>query len=203
MSTIAAKEFTTLLHEFREGKEGAGSRLMSLVYQELRRLAAHYMRQERLDHTLQATALVHEVYIQLCGSDPIDFRNRAHFFAVAAQQMRRILVDHARARHAGRRGGRQIKLSLDDVQELGRAHDVDMIALDEALSRLKELDLRASQVVELRFFAGMTEEEIAQVVGIATATVKRDWNFAKAWLFSQLGPPSACNDLKVKGKASP
>ncbi len=175
-----------LLANLRQGKENAAARIMSLAYQELRRLAAHYMRQERPDHTLQATALVHEAYVRLCGGESPDFKDRAHFFAVAAQQMRRILVDYARDRYAAKRGGKQVRLSLDDVLNLGQSVDEDVIAVDLTLKRLESLDPRAGRVVELRFFGGLTEEESAEVLNVGVTTIKRDWDFARSWLQSRL-----------------
>ena len=148
----APGDFTLLLANLRQGKKDAITRIMSLAYQELRKLAAHYMRQERPDHTLQATALVHEAYVKLCGSESPDFKDRAHFFAVAAQQMRRILVDYARERNAAKRGGKQVRLSLDDVFDLGQSFNEDVIAVDLTLKRLEAVDQRAARVVELRFF---------------------------------------------------
>ena len=182
-----AKEITGLLAQLRSGHQEAASQLMDLVYPELRRLAQHYMQRERPNHTLQATALVHEAYLRIFGTEAIQWQNRAHFFAVAAQQMRRILVDHARRLGAEKREGGRIKLSLDDVPGLPAKHDEDLVALDEALKGLEKLDPRAGRVVELRFFGGLTEKEAAEVLGISVATLKRDWEFAKAWLFDQLG----------------
>ena len=162
------------------------SQLMDLVYPHLRRLAQRYMQQERVGHTLQATALVHETYLRIFGSKPVQWQNRAHFFAVAARQMRRILVDHARAAHAGKRGGCRVKLSLEDVPGLSQERDEDLLILEEALKRLESLDPRAARVVELRYFGGLTEKEAAEVLKISLATLKRDWEFARAWLFEQL-----------------
>ena len=180
------KEITGLLVQLRSGHREVAGRLMELVYPELRRLAAHYMRLERGNHTLQATALVHEAYLKIFGSEPVDWQNRAHFFAVAAQQMRRILVDHARAREADKRGGGRIRLSIEDVKGLTKKRDQDVVALDEVLQRLEKLDPRAGRAVELRFFGGLSEKEAAEVLGISVATLKRDWEFARAWLFEAL-----------------
>ena len=183
-----AKEITGLLEQLRSGDGKAATRLMDLVYPELRRLAQRYMRRERPNHTLQATALVHEAYLRLFGSGPMEWQNRAHFFAVAAQQMRRILVDHARTLDARKRGGGDIKVSLEDAKELSVKPDQDLVALDETLKRLEALDSRAARVVELRFFGGLTEKEAAEVMGVSVATLKRDWEFARAWLFDQFRP---------------
>ena len=182
----ASEQITTLLLHIRQGDPQAASQLMEVVYPELRKLAQHYMEQERPSHTLQATALVHEAFLRIFGSEPIEWQNRAHFFAVAAKQMRQILVDHARARAAEKRGGPRVQVSLDAATEVALAPDYDLIALDEALARLEALDPRASRVVELRFFGGLTEAEAVEVLGISLATLKRDWEFARAWLFSQL-----------------
>ena len=180
------QEITALLGQVRRGDPKAASQLIGLVYPELRRLAQHYMGRERPGHTLQATALVHEVYLRIFGSEPIEWQDRAHFFAVAAKQMRQILVDHARAREAARRGGPRVQVSLGAVTEVALQPDYDLIALDETLARLEALDPRASRMVELRFFGGLTEAEAAEALGISPATLKRDWEFARAWLFDQL-----------------
>ncbi len=178
--------FTRWLVEWRNGSQEAGDRLFEAAYQELRRLAAWHLGKERPDHTLQPTALVNELYIKLFASEPVEWQNRAHFFAVAAQQIRRILIDHARARLAEKRGGGDVRLSLGDVTGEAAPPDEDLIELDQALRRLEELDQRSARVVELRFFAGLTEKEAAEVLGISVATLKRDWDFARAWLISQL-----------------
>jgi RNA polymerase sigma factor (TIGR02999 family) len=175
-------DVTEILQEVRQGDKDAAARLMPLVYDELRRLAEHYLRQERPDHTLQATALVHEAYLKLIDQRRVDWQNRAHFFAVAAQLMRRILVDHARRHRASKRGGFQHKLSLDEAIDYSQSRDVDLVALDDALHALAHLDERQSQIVELRFFGGLTIEETAEALGVSPATVKVDWSMAKAWL---------------------
>ncbi len=156
---------------------------MPLVYDELRRLALHYLRKERSDHTLQSTALVHEAYLRLAGPNPPQWQNRAHFFGIAAHIMRQILVEHARGRDAAKRGGGACKLTLDAAIALPRQMDVDVVALDKALTELSELDAQQSRIVELRFFAGLTIEDTSEVLGISTATVKRDWVTARAWLY--------------------
>ena len=154
--------------------------LLPLVYDELRRLAHHHLRNERPEHTLQSTALVHEAYFRLVGQDLPEWESRAHFFAIAAQLMRQILVDYARRRRASKRGSGVCMLTLDDALGLPRRKDVDVIALDDALNTLAELDPRQSRIVELRFFAGLSLEETSEVMGIATATVQRDWTAAPA-----------------------
>jgi RNA polymerase sigma factor (TIGR02999 family) len=156
------------------------------VYAELRRLAAHYLRGERADHTLQPTALVHEAYIRMTKLRDLDWQGRSHFFATAATVMRRILVDHARAQRAGKREALHNALSFEDVFVVSRSRSTDLIALDEVLSKLAQLDARRSKIVELRFFGGLSEEEIGAVLGISARTVKRDWRTAKAWLYNEL-----------------
>ena len=177
---------TTLLTNWREGDQHAAEKVVTVVYDELRRLAAHYMRAERPDHTLEATALVHEMYMRLVASEPVPWQSRAHFFAVAAQQLRRILVNHARDRHAEKRGGKRVKLSLSFVNGVAQPCEQDVLDLEQALERLEQLDARAARVIELRFFGGMTEEEAAEALGISVATLKRDWAFGRAWLLRHL-----------------
>jgi RNA polymerase sigma-70 factor (ECF subfamily) len=177
---------TTLLTHWRQGDQSAADRLASTVYDELRRLAAHYMRAERADHTLDPTALVHEMYLKLIASEPVAWQNRAHFFAVAAQQLRRILVNHARDRHAAKRGGKRVKLSLSYLHGVAQPCEQDLLDLEDALERLEQLDPRVARVIELRFFAGLTEEESAEALGISVATLKRDWIFGRAWLLRHL-----------------
>ena len=160
--------------------------LLPLVYKELRRLAAFYLRQERSDHTLQATALVHEAYLRLVDQKNISWQNRSQFFAMAAQMMRRILVDYAKSHHRQKRGGHQHKISLDEALTLSQERAANLIALDDTLKRLAQLYPRKSQVVELRYFGGLSVEEAAEVLGISKPTVMRDWDFAKAWLYQEL-----------------
>ena len=187
MSASDPQEFTLLLAEYHSGNQEASQQLIALIYQELRQLAQYYLQQERADHTLQATALVHEAYLRLfAGEGDFAWRDRAHFFAIAARQMRRVLVDYARQGQAGKRYGGPIKLSLEEITGGSVEQDEDLVALDEALHQLEVIAPRASQVIELRFFAGLLEKEAAEVLGISLATLKRDWDFAKAWLFSQL-----------------
>lgn len=177
---------TRLLHSWRDGNKAALDELLPLVYAELRRLAESQMRHERAGHTLQSTALVHEAYMKLVGQEDAQWQNRAHFFAVAARVIRRILVDHARARGAVKRGQAMPKLSLDDAIEVPGDKDWELVALDDALNRLAEMDEQQSRVVELRFFTGLSVEETAEAIGISTATVKRDWATAKAWLMREV-----------------
>jgi RNA polymerase sigma factor (TIGR02999 family) len=183
-------ELTALLADWRCGNQEAGKQLMTAAYDHLRRLAAHYLHHERPDHTLQATELVSELYLKLFSSEPVEWQDRAHFFAVAARQLRRILVDHARARRAEKRGGKGVKVSLTAVAGLAQPVEIDVLHIDETLSQLEALDARAAAGVELRFFAGLKETEIAEVLGISLATVHRDWKFSRAWLISRLMPPS-------------
>ena len=180
------RELTTLLIDWREGSRTAGDRLFETTYAELRRLAAHYVAGERTGHTLQPTAIVHELYLRLFGSEPVRWQDRAHFFAVAAQQCRRILIDHARRRHANKREGDRQRVPLTEADELAIRSDEELLALDEALSRLQQLDERSARVVELKFFGGLTEEEIAETLAVSLPTVKRDWHFARAWLARQI-----------------
>ena len=165
-------------------------KLMPAVYDELRRQAARYLRREQAGHTLQTTALIHEAYMRLVDQRNVQWQNRAQFFGIAAQMMRRILVDHARTKKRVKRGGSDIKVSLADATMPVEERDLDVIALDEALTRLAEIDEQQSRVVELRFFSGLTVEETAEVMGISPATVKRDWSMAKAWLHRELSGAS-------------
>ena len=178
-------EVTRILQEWNSGGD-AHARLMPLVYDELRRLAASYLRRERSDHTLQPTALVHEAYLRLVDQRRIEWRGRAHFYGVAAQVMRRILIDHARARAAEKRAGGGRRLSLDEAALLPEERAADLLALDEALKLLTEKDERKGRVVELRFFGGLSVEETAEVLGVHRATVERDWVVAKAWLYREM-----------------
>jgi len=179
-------DVTKLLQLVRDGDEEAKSRLMRLVYPELRRRANRQMRWERPGHTLQATALVNEVWLRLNGQDK-DWKNRVHFFAVSAQIMRQVLVDYARQHRAARRGGGIPAADLDDAIGATDWHPEKMLALDEALTRLAKWEPRQSRVVELRFFAGLSEEETAEALDISVRTVKRDWSVARAWLYANIG----------------
>jgi RNA polymerase sigma factor (TIGR02999 family) len=175
-----------LLTRVSEGDEHAVSRLIPLVYDELRQIAARHMRRERLDHTLQTTALVHEVYLRLVKQRAASWQNRAHFFAVAAKLMRQILVDHARHNLRVKRGGRYLQVSLDQAMVLSEIQSAKFLALDEALGRLQKRDARQSQIVELKYFGGLTTEETAEVLKTSPRTVEREWEFAKSWLYMQL-----------------
>ena len=183
-------DITVLLTELRAGNRTAESRLMPLVYHELRRVAGRYMRRERPDHTLQPTALVHEAYLRLVGQREISWQNRAHFYGVAAQLMRRILVDHARARQAEKRGGHETKIALEEGLAFTGEKGAELLALDEALRRLAQRDPRQCRAVELRFFGGLSEDEAAEVLGISTRTLKRDWRVARAWLYKEIATGS-------------
>lgn len=185
------EDVTEWLAAWRAGDINARDQLFALVYPQLRRIAARSLRQERADHTLDPTALVNELAVRLLGSAPVAFNDRAHFFALAAQTMRRILIDHARARVAGKRGGVQQRVTLSSIgDDLGASpQSEDLLVLDDALSRFEGVDPRAAKVVELRFFAGLREQEVAEVLDISVITVKRDWKVARAWLIDQLQSP--------------
>jgi RNA polymerase sigma factor (TIGR02999 family) len=179
-------EVTGLLLSWRQGNAAALDRLVPLVYDELRRVARGHLRRESPGHALQATALVHEVYLRLVDVDRLTLNSRTHFFAVAARLMRQILVDHARRQRAGKRGGGATMISLDDVSPAAQPASVDVLALDEALDALAAIDVQQCGVVELRFFAGLNIDEAAEALGISTATVEREWALAKAWLYRRL-----------------
>lgn len=181
-----ASEITQLLQDWCGGDRGALNALLPLVYKELRRLAHFHLRRERPDHTLQSAALVHEAYCRLVGQSRPEFESRTHFFAVAAQLMRQILVDYARRHRAAKRGASICKITLDDAVVLPQRKDADVLAVDDALKALAKIDARQSRVVELRFFAGLSLEEISDVMGIAPATVQRDWTAARAWLHREI-----------------
>jgi RNA polymerase sigma factor (TIGR02999 family) len=182
----ASAEVTVLLAQLADGDEQAASRLVPLVYSELRHMAARYMRRERVDHTLQTTALVHEAYLKLVEQTSASWENRAHFFGVAAQVMRHILVDHARGHLREKRGGGQPVLQLDEGMVFSPEQSSELLEVDTALRRLTQLDPRQGKIVELRFFGGLTVEETATVLGISPKTVKREWRVAKAWLHGEL-----------------
>ena len=181
-------EITLWLHQWSEGEENALEALMPIVYAELHRQATNYLRRERIGHTLQATALINEAYLKLIDQREVNWQNRAHFFGIAAQAMRRILVDHARSRHRDKRGGELENLPIESAEFATSpgGTSVDLIALDEALNQLAQLDKRQARIVELRFFSGMSVEETAEALGVSEATVKNDWRTAKAWLFQEL-----------------
>jgi len=181
-------QVTQLLMAWSHGDQDALAHLMPLIYNEVRQLAARALRHERPAHTLQATALVHEAYLRLVDQSQVQWQNRAHFFGIAAQMMRRILVDHARRQHAAKRGGQQRRLSLDEAVEASAERTADVLELDEALTSLAKLDARHSRIVELRVFGGLTIDEVAEVLHLSPATVKREWSLARAWLYRALCP---------------
>ena len=184
--TQSSQNITELLVGYGRGDKEALDQLMPIVYDELRRQAARYLRREQAGNTLQTTALIHETYVRLVDQRNVQWQNRAHFFGIAAQMMRRILVDHARAKKRVKRGGSDVRVSLGDATVAVKGQDLDVVALDEALERLAKIDEEQSRVVELRFFSGLTVEETAEVMQISKATVKRDWSMAKAWLHREL-----------------
>jgi RNA polymerase sigma-70 factor (ECF subfamily) len=180
-------QITRWLTDWRQGSRDAGDRLAQAVYPELRQIASRFLHNERDNHTLEPNALVNELWIRLVGSEEVHYQNRAHFFAIAAQTMRRILIDYARGRIADKRGGRQEQVTLTAVEGWNPiAQDDDILALDLALSKLEKADHRAARVVEMRFFGGLQEEEVAEVLGVSIITVKRDWKVARAWLMARL-----------------
>jgi len=179
-------EITVLLAEVREGNSASESRLAELVYEQLHGIAARYMRYERPDHTLQATVLVDDAYLHMVNQEDRNWQNRSHFYAVAAQVMRRILIDHARNHNAAKRGGGLSAVRLEYAVCLSDDKWEELIAVDQALTRLAGRDARLARIVEMRFFAGLTEEEIAEALGVSSRTVKRDWQVAKAWLHGEL-----------------
>jgi RNA polymerase sigma factor (TIGR02999 family) len=183
---VQPREVTQLLLAWNDGDESALEKLVPLVYEELRRLARRYMRRERPDHTLQTTALINEAYLQLVDIRNVHWQNRAHFFALCARLMRRILVDFARTRNYAKRGGGARPLSLDESPAVSPARSTDLVAVDEALNALTKIDDRKAQVVELRFFGGLTVEESAEVLKVSPETVRRDWRLAKVWLLREL-----------------
>ena len=180
------EEVTLLLNKLGGGDQNAASQLVPLVYEELRRMASQYLRHERPGHTLQATALVHEAYLKLAGQRDAKWQNRAHFFGVASQLMRRILVDYARAQLRNKRGGKQPRISLDDSLLVSADRTDELLAINEMLARLEAMDLRQGRIVELRYFGGLTIDETAEVLHISSKTVLREWNLAKAWLYGKL-----------------
>ena len=186
-----SSQVTELLVRWRGGDREALDCLLPIVYDELRRIARHYLQGERPGHTLQSTALVNEAYVRMVAQDFPQWQNRAHFFAVAAQLMRQILVDHARSHRASKRGGSVFKVALDEAEEQPLATDLDIVALDDALKNLAEMDPQQSKVVELKFFAGLSIDDTAEVLGISSSTVKRDWITARAWLYRELDRSSA------------
>jgi RNA polymerase sigma factor (TIGR02999 family) len=180
------KDVTKLLVKWSKGDSAALDALIPLVYGELRRLARHYLQREKQNHTLSSTSLVHEAYLRLITQTEVSWQNRAHFFGVASQMMRRILVDHARKYAYAKRGGGATTLVLDEALCSPQRRDIDLVALDDALNSLAKLDQRQSRLVELRFFGGLSIEETSEVLGVSTPTVKRDWASARAWLFREI-----------------
>lgn len=187
-------EVTVLLGKLKEGNKEAEAELLSMVYKELRRIAGYYMRDERVGHTLQPTALVNEAYVRLVDQTRVHWRDRSHFLGVAARLMRRILVDHARGRLAARRGGRQIQLDLEKLEIPNLSQREEVLAVHEALTRLGKFDPQQGRVVEMRYFGGMTVEETADALGISPRTVKRDWAMAIAWLRAEFSGGRAADD---------
>jgi RNA polymerase sigma-70 factor (ECF subfamily) len=181
-------QVSRLLADWRNGDEEALNQLIPLVYTELQRIARRFMRGERENHTLQSSALVNEVYLRLADHRNIDWQDRVHFFAVAALAMRRVLIDHARARNGLKRGGGAPTVALDDAGDIAAEQAAHLIALDDALRALASFDERKARVVELRYFGGLTAEEAAEVLGVSLATVERDWSTARAWLLRELSP---------------
>jgi RNA polymerase sigma-70 factor, ECF subfamily len=184
--TPAPQEVTQLLADWSNGDRAALEKLLPLVNAELRRLAASYMRRENPGHTLQTSALVNEAYLRLIDQQQVRWQNRAHFFGIAAQLMRRILIDHARKAHYAKRGGGALQVSLDEAAAVTEARAAELLAVDEALERLTAMDARKGRIVELRFFGGLTEDETAEVLSVSVPTVQREWRAAKAWLHRML-----------------
>lgn len=184
---VSPSDVTVLLGDWSRGDRTALNQLLPLVYAELRRVALRQLRKERADHTLQPTALVHEVFIRLVDQRQVDWQNRAHFFGVAANVMRRILVDHARRHRARKRGDGVCHVSIDDAQAVAAPNDMPVLAVDDALARLETVDAELAKIVELRAFGGLTIEEAAHVLGVSPSTAKRDWRTARAWLNRELG----------------
>ncbi len=180
------QDVTRLLVDWGKGDARAFDELAPLVYEELRRLARSYLRREREGHTLQSTALVHEAYLRMINQQGVTWQNRSHFYGIAAQMIRRILVDHARGRRAHKRGDAAPKITLDEAIGTEQGRDLDLVALDDALNALAEIDPRQSRIVELRFFAGLSVEETAEILEVSQATIKRDWTVARAWLKREL-----------------
>jgi RNA polymerase sigma-70 factor (ECF subfamily) len=186
MTKPAPEELSQLLRDWSNGDQAALDKVMPVVYQELRRLARHYMRRERADHTLQTTALVNEAYLRLADYKKMRWQSRTHFFAVSAQVMRRILVEHARSRNFAKRGGGVQKVELDETAFVSAGRSAEVIAVDEALTELESWDARKGRIVELRFFGGLSIEETAEVLKVSPTTVQREWRSAKAWLYKAI-----------------
>jgi RNA polymerase sigma-70 factor, ECF subfamily len=190
MGGVHSSETTQLLRAWAAGDGAALEKLTPHVYNELRRIAGHFMQHERRDRTIQTTALVHEAYVKLIDITSVDWQHRAHFFAISAQIMRHILLDRARRRATAKRGGAMPKMNLDEVPEVGSGRSRELIALDDALTALAEVDPRKARVIELRFFGGLSVEETAEVLKVSPDTVLRDWRLARAWLLAQLANKS-------------
>jgi RNA polymerase sigma factor (TIGR02999 family) len=188
---MAPRDVTRLLRLWQQGDREASEELLPLVYGELRRIARRHLRAERDGHTLEATALVHEAYLRLAGGAELHWNDRVHFYAVAAQMMRRVLVDHARGRGAAKRGGSMIRVSLDEARDPAIESGADLVALDDALKSLEVIDPRKSRVIELRFFGGLTLDETAAVLGVSVPTVVKEARLARAWLHGQIAAPGA------------
>jgi RNA polymerase sigma factor (TIGR02999 family) len=195
-TTTCANEVSRLLQAWSSGDRKALDELLPYVYDELHRQAHRFLRRERQNHTLQTTALIHEAYLMLIEQTQVRWQNREHFFAISANVMRRILVNYANARRRKKRGGAAETLELDEsILVAAEKADVDLLSLDEALTRLGEMDRQQEQIVELRYFSGLTIEETAEVLGVSAATIKRDWRMTKAWLYRQLGGKNGLGDL--------
>lgn len=186
MAPSSSQPVTELLARWNKGDLAARDALIPLVYDELRRIARHFLASQSPGHTLQPTALVHEAYLRLARRDSVDWQDRAHFFALSAQMMRQILVDHARKQAASKRGANPVTIVIDEASAISKAPSLDLLALDDALERLASLDPRQSKIVELRFFGGLSIEETAQIVNISTATTKREWATARLWLHHEM-----------------
>lgn len=186
MTQKSTENLTAMLKDARDGKRETLDEFLPLVYDELKKLAAYKLASERNNHTLQATALVHEAYLRLIDQHSVDWQNRAHFFSIASEMMRRILVNHAESRNAQKRGDGKTLISLDDVDNLAAETEVDLIFLDNALNELAEFDKTQAKIVELKFFGGLTNEEAAEVLGVSDSTIKREWRMARAWLTTKL-----------------
>ncbi len=196
----SSADVTLLLKRYSDGDQNALAELIPQIYDELRRLASCYLQGERVDHTLQTTALVHEAYFRLVDQKQVEWTNRNHFFGVAAQMMRRILVDYARKHHAFKRGRSFTRISLDEAAVFSREKPRELIAVDELLDRLASLDPEGSRVVELRFFAGLSLEETAKVMGLSTAKVRREWSVAKAWFKREMGKLNGTEPREIESK---
>jgi len=189
LATAASKGITELLRDWSGGNRQALAALMPLVYEELRKLAASYLRRQASEHTLQTAGLIHEAYFRLIDQKEVSWKNRAHFYGIAAHSMRRVLLDYARKRATAKRGGPEIRVTISEALAGAEPRDLDLIALDDALTQLAAMDPQQGRIVELRYFSGLTIEECAEVLGISAATVKRDWGMARAWLHRKLKEP--------------